>query len=278
MIDNVKHFQRNICDLSRRIKATRGEHVASKELRGQAGALVDFYFRVLRNLFSEARTPESILSGCDACMHELLEASHGRTPKQSYLASLGKLDPFLLSLEKYALMVPATVRRRVIYDELDVNIIHNVRQILPTSANAYEQAIRDLSTESRLSWRGPATDLRESLRELLDHLAPDKQVVSQQGFKLEPNAVGPTMRQKVRFILKQRDKGSAAIETSETNTDSIEATFSGFVRSVYRRSNVSTHTATEKDEVLKILAHVRLVMIEILSIQREQQTGGPQAT
>jgi hypothetical protein len=52
----------------------------------------------------------------------------------------------------------------------------------------------------RQSWRGPATDLRE----VLDHVAPDKEVTVQQGFKLEKNQIGLTMKQKVRFILGKR--------------------------------------------------------------------------
>jgi hypothetical protein len=55
-----------------------------------------------------------------------------------------------------------------------------------------------------MSWRGPATDFRESLRETLDHLAPDSAVKAEPGFKLEQNTSGPTMKQKVRFILKKR--------------------------------------------------------------------------
>ena len=57
-------------------------------------------------------------------------------------------------------------------------IIGTLTSLLPSSARSYEQAIRDLQSADRLSWRGPATDLRESLRETLDHLAPDADVAA----------------------------------------------------------------------------------------------------
>lgn len=56
---------------------------------------------------------------------------------------------------------------------------------------AYQQALLDLATPDRLSWRGPATDLREALRETLDVLAPDDEAKAMPGFKLEGEHLHP---------------------------------------------------------------------------------------
>ena len=75
----------------------------------------------------------------------------------------------------------------------------------------------DLRSPNRMSYRGPATDLRECLREVLDHLAPDDAVTSGSGFVLEKDRTSPTMKQKVRFILRSRGLGKTALESPEAS-------------------------------------------------------------
>jgi hypothetical protein len=70
----------------------------------------------------------------------------------------------------------------------------HLQDICPTAAAAYSQAFEGLRAETRESWRGPATDLRESLRGTLDILAPDADAMAPPGFKLEKDAHRPTMR------------------------------------------------------------------------------------
>jgi hypothetical protein len=152
-------------------------------------------------------------------------------------------------------------------DATDRRIIVIMQGLVPTAALAYEQALLDMAAGGRLSWRGPATDLREALRETLDHLAPDPEVTQQPGFKLESNASGPTMKQKVRYVLRRRGNQRAAVEASEAAVDSVESALGTFVRSVYTRSSVSTHTATGRDEVIRVRDFVRVALCELLEIR-----------
>lgn len=126
--------------------------------------------------------------------------------------------------------------------------------------------MRDLTGPDRLSWRGPATDLRESLREVLDHLAPDDEVTSRSGFKLEKDQTGPTMKQKVRFILSNRGVSKTASKAPESAAEAVDEIVGGFVRSVYTRSSVSTHTPTEREEVLRVHNYVRAALSELLEV------------
>lgn len=140
-------------------------------------------------------------------------------------------------------------------------------KILPSAASSYRQAIVDLREEKRYSWRGPATDFREALRETLDYLAPDNLVIAMPGYKPEKDTNGPTMKQKVRFILTRRGVSKAQSATSENATESIENMVGAFVRSVYTRSSISTHTPTEKTEVVRVKNFVRATLCELLEIQ-----------
>ena len=123
-----------------------------------------------------------------------------------------------------------------------------------------------MQVPQRLSWRGPATDFREALRECLDHLAPNKEVESNPGFKLETNQEHATMKQKTQYIMKKRELSKAAIKTAKDSIAIIDELVGSFVRSVYTRASVSTHTPTEKREVIRIRDLVRLVLSELLSI------------
>jgi hypothetical protein len=125
----------------------------------------------------------------------------------------------------------------------------------------------DLRAAERLSWRGPATDLREALRETLDHLAPDDDVTSAPGFKLEKDANGPTMKQKVRHILRSRGVGKSEFQTPEAATQAVDEIVGTFVRGVYTRSSVSTHTPTDRAEILRIRDWVRVAFCELLAIR-----------
>src|SRR6266853_172856 len=47
-------------------------------------------------------------------------------------------------------------------------------KVVPTTALSSRQAPQDLGDQQRVSYRGTAAELREVLRELLDHLASDE--------------------------------------------------------------------------------------------------------
>jgi Predicted pPIWI-associating nuclease len=152
-------------------------------------------------------------------------------------------------------------------DGVDLRIVETLRSVVPSAGLSYAQALYDLQSDSCLSWRGPAADLREALRETLDYLAPDDEVAAMAGYRQDPNVNGPTMKQKVHFVLKKRGASKAFTEPAEAATEAIDSTIGTFVRSVYTRSNVSTHTPTQKAEVARTRDFVRVVLCELLEIR-----------
>ena len=71
-----------------------------------------------------------------------------------------------------------------------------------------ERALEDMAEAGRVSWRGAAHELRESLREVLDRFASPEEM-EKAGIKKEKNNRGDdiyTMKQKVRFIFKSRER------------------------------------------------------------------------
>jgi len=75
------------------------------------------------------------------------------------------------------------------------------------------------------------------------------------------------MSQKVRYVLGQRGLGRSGTKPAEDAAAAVDAAVGSFVRSVYSRSNVSTHTPTDKAEVIRVRDLVRVALTELLEIR-----------
>lgn len=266
MLESLRKYRASLDAFRKRLGRLAAQHVNVAADKEEALRLVDEYFRTIREqLRLLGFTPER-LGTLDTSMQQLLELSHRRSPREAYKSLLSSISRHLLDTEKEALTLPMRPGANSTVDPLDAKILATLSNLLPSAARSYEQALSDLVGPDRLSWRGPATDLREALRETLDHLAPDKDVTSQAGFKLEKDTTGPTMKQKVRFVLRHRGLGNSATAPPEAAAEAIEEVVGSFVRSVYTRSSVSTHTPTDRREVLRVRDWVRVTLAELLSL------------
>ncbi|HKZ03699.1 MAG TPA: hypothetical protein VJ180_15760, partial [Pyrinomonadaceae bacterium] len=106
----------------------------------------------------------------------------------------------------------------VAHNDEDDEIIRKLDVLVPSAALSYKQAILDLKDDNRVSFRGPALELREALREILDHLAPDSEVTTAHGYAQEKDRTGPPMKQKVRFIMKKKGSRSSSDAPEQTVT------------------------------------------------------------
>lgn len=250
-------------DLSR----MKAKQVNSETDKSAIRAVVDDYFRTKRPSIAIYPSLRPLLDKIDSSLQQILVLSHRRTPVGTYRRLLSKCKATLISIESMSLTEAQPTTNNPMENDIDGIILTTLAKLLPSAAASYEQALTDLNSTQRKSYRGPATDLREALRETLDHLAPDDTVTKKPGFKLEPNTTRPTMKQKVRYILASRGQSQTLTETSERAADAIEEAVGSFVRSVYSRSSYSTHTPTDRNEVLRIRDWVRVVMCELLAIR-----------
>lgn len=252
----------------RELRAQSSPQVNSQKVRDRIRQLAEAYFKEVRPAIeSDPRQAERIQK-VDVEMQKLVEHCHKRGTVNSYLQLLKGIKKHLITVDTELVATTSDDCHPDIARPIDQRILVTLRALLPSAAMSYEQALIDLASSDRMSWRGPAADLREALRETLDHLAPDKEVEESPGYRRAPDANGPTMRQKVRFILKSRGTSKTTSAPSEDAAESIDSMIGQFVRSVYNRSSVSTHTATDRNEVLRILDFVRVVMCELLEVQR----------
>ena len=266
MLESVRELEQRLGTLDKALRIVRASRIERSDIREATRGIVDFYFRVIRDLFVSAQVGADIIADCDAVAHELLEATHRKVATATYKSLVKAFYRRALDAEKIVLLASQTPADNKRSDPTDIRIVETLKGFLPSAALSYEQAVLDLNQNTRLSWRGPATDLREALRETLDHLAPDKDVIAQPGFKLENGTSGPTMKQKVRFILRNRGVSRGSMDTPEAAVAAVDEAVGTFVRSVYTRSSVSTHTPTNRTEVLRIRDWVRVALCELLAI------------
>lgn len=238
----------------------------SQKHRDDLRQLVERYFSVIRPSFVSNQEQSQAIKVIDDLMQELLILCHKRSMAKRYQEILTSVKKSLIELDNQNIATAGQTAGNNGMDLVDTQIVDTLQEIVPSAALSYKQATSDIQTKKRLSWRGPATDFREALRETLDHLAPDKDVKAMPGYKQDAGVDGPTMKQKVRYILRNRGASKAVSGTAEEATDAVEEAVGSFVRSVYTRSSVSTHTPTDKAEVLRVRDLVRVVLCELLKI------------
>ena len=259
-------FIQDIEKARKELNKVEGSQLQSQKRRDDLRLLVERYFSEVRSFVVSEQEQNETIKQIDDDMQELLAQCHKRGLVKRYQQMLKDVKIHLIALDTQVVSSAALDSDSQKLDAVDVQIINTLKAIVPSASLSYHQAIVDLQIDSKLSWRGPATDLREALREALDHLAPDDDVKAMPGYKQDPEIVGPTMKQKVRFLMKSRGASRAIATPAEAAANSIEAAIGTFVRSVYTRSSVSTHTPTDKLEVLRVRDLVRVVLCELLEI------------
>lgn len=251
--------------LKKEIHQSPGAQLKAKTIKARLRDFIKSYFEAVRPFIVEW-TEDEILP-LDKDFQELLELTNINGVLRKYESLLSMIKLKLTKLDSLVAVKEIKEKNGYLKTKNDELILDTLSRILPSAEKSYRQALIDLGQESRLSYRGPATDLRESLREVLDYLAPDKNVISMPGYKQENDTNGPTMKQKVKYILKARERHKPIIDTVESATQFIDEAMGSFVRSLYTRSSLSTHTPTDKAEVLKIKTMVEIVFCDILEIK-----------
>lgn len=272
--DQWSAFWTGLDALEAALRKSSAVHVNAAGLREMGKLTVQQYFRSLRPELEALRLPSSHIQSLDETMQRLLELSNGRNTKTTYLLVLRGLRRSRPSVELEREML---IGRRsaappssnaLPKSGVEDALLKTLAALLPSAALSYEQALRDLVEGSRVSFRGTASELREVLREVLDHLAPDADVEKAVGYAPEKGRSRPTMRQKVKFILRSRGVSATVAATPETAAERVEEASASVARSVYDRGSLSAHVVSTRREVQQLKLYVDGVLAELLEIHR----------
>ena len=251
----VNHFNRS-----------RSVNVNSTALRTKTKTVAQQYFRRARPALAQMGMDDQ-LADLDVAFQNLIQLSEGRNAAasyQKYMKGLRKALPLITG--QIEVRLGAGLPDAVTQTKAELQITEMLARLVPSAGLSYQQAIADLGDERRVSFRGPAVELREALREVLDHLAPDDDVMKSDGFKLEKDRTKPTMKQKVRFILRARGQSKSATIVPEDTTTTIEGMVGDLARSVYNQGSVATHVAAERRNVMQLKRYVEVVLHDILAL------------
>ena len=149
-------------------------------------------------------------------------------------------------------------------------ILRSLARILPPAAYGYEQALLDLTDAHRRSYRGVAHELREVLRETLDHLAPDVEVMADPDFDLEAGMTRPTQRQKALYVLHKRKRTKEEASGSELTVNLVDELSARIIRVSYRRGAKDAHTICSAAEVRQLKMWIDAVLGELLQIHQHK--------
>jgi Predicted pPIWI-associating nuclease len=259
-------LQKRVEALIRAVRRIKTKQLNVTALKSDLQSFVHQYFSDFRPAYFARGGREADLVDLDSIMQELLRCTQRRTVVSLYVLTLKRLSVAMHELEVRSL-VGGQAPIGPTDDVRNRRLLETLEKLSQSAATSYEQGLIDLLDGKRKSWRGTAVEFRESLREVLDMLASDEAVKSQSGFQLEKDTKGPTMKQKAVFILKSRKALSKQIKPFADAIDIVDEIIGKFVRSVYERSSVATHTHVSRDELLTIKSYVELALSELLEVR-----------
>ena len=231
----------------------------------EAKHVAQHYFRKSRPALSNLGLEEH-LDVLDTAFKTLLELSDRNNASASYRKQIKIIRKLMPKVTSRIELNRGIVNALANINEEDERIIGTLEGLVPSAALSYRQAIIDLADDTRISFRGPALELREALRETLDHLAPDAAITSADWYVQEKGRTGPTMKQKVRFILKARGQSKSSSTVPEQTTTTVDEMVGTLTRSVYDRSSIATHVGSERKTVIQIRRYVVAVLHDILEL------------
>lgn len=264
MIDGLYKEVSNLRDVIQHVPTRNVNTDDDKEL---AVEVATFYFKVCRPFVLALGKPPEFIDKYDSHWQTLLRLAHGNNAKRSYQKVVTNLYRMTTEISVYSITLPAQSAPATFSDD-EQKLIGTLDKLLPSAAASYKQSLIDLqSNASRLSYRGIASELREVLREVLDHLAPDADVTTDPNYRNEPDQAKPTMGQKVRHILRSRRRSKSSRSSTEKSIELIEQLFGDITRGIYNRASLATHLESSISEVGQIKRYLDTVLFDLLEVK-----------
>ncbi|WP_432846609.1 hypothetical protein ACQPXB_38615 [Amycolatopsis sp. CA-161197] len=145
----------------------------------------------------------------------------------------------------------------------DANILDRLRRQSGTFADSLEQALKDLNDHTRLSYIGPAGEVREVMRATVQLLAPEDEVRKQEWFKgvQQGGKVNSTQSERIRYAVQQRGGSKDQAKGVDQLIDELVGQIG---RQTYSAGSSAFHAGTLQEKVRKLTGWVFAVLDEVL--------------
>ncbi len=252
-----------VSTLEAKVRDSKSKKVSGHAIQPFAGTVARIYFDLVRPELDIAKGRAGLVDEIDSVIQGLLLLAASASGQQAYLAKVNELRPYLLEA---TVDLMKSRGKRLVLSPVERSILDTLTALLPATAASYEQALRDIAGGARISWRGSALELREALRDVIDHLGPDEQVTRTPGFHLEEGRQGPTQKQKVRYVLRARRTSSAARNVAEAALETVDEAVAILARSMYESGSASTHVGASVKEMRNLKRYVDALLAELLEV------------
>ena len=265
----VDDFFESLEALDRKISNRSARRVNTNEERNAIRAVAGTWFRSYRPLFVRLFSSEAPLEVIDGSLQDLLNLATGKGQRSAYRTALRRaMRDFrnnLLTPLTRAYWEGAGETASPDFSEI---VARRLEQMDPSLRDSYETVISDLNWDDRKSFKGTANELREVLREVLHRLAPTEEVQNEHWFEDahqgQQQVPAPTHAERAKYILFQKRKGSAGIESVEQFVDAAADRLGAVVRSSYTRANAAAHAQQAKAEIQAQLRYINALLLELL--------------
>jgi Predicted pPIWI-associating nuclease len=176
---------------------------------------------------------------------------------------LRRLREFQLKVRRPPNGTEASATVKPLLSEHQASVIARLRRYAPALADSLEQALRDLNDRARLSYVGPAAEVREAMRAAVQLFAPDDEVRKEPWFKgiTQGNKQNPSQAERIRYAVQRR--GGSTAQAVKTN-DLIDQLIGEIGRETYASGSSAIHAGTVRARVRKLSGWAFMILDEIL--------------
>jgi Predicted pPIWI-associating nuclease len=187
-----------------------------------------------------------------------LQRSDGPDPDQ-----LRRLREFQVQVRQPARRVEAVAAVRGPLSGREAAILTRLRRQSVALADSMEQALRDLNDQSRLSYVGPAGEVREVMRATVQLMAPDEEV------RRQPWYVGveqggrrnPSQAERMRYAVQRQHGSDEQVKDMDALIDQLVGQVG---RRTYTVGSGKFHAGTDQAAVWKLTGWVWAILDEVL--------------
>lgn len=176
---------------------------------------------------------------------------------------LRRLREFQLRMRNPIRKVEAIVPARGPMSGREAEILTRLQRHSEPLARSLEQSLRDLNDHTRLSFIGPAGEVREVLRATVQLFAPDDAVRAQTWFVgvKQGGKSNPTQTERIRYAVQQRGGSRDQVKSIDELIDQLVAQIG---RQTYSAGSSALHAGTIQHKVRKLAGWVFAMLDEVL--------------
>ena len=174
-----------------------------------------------------------------------------------------RLREFQLSVRRAPRQTDAAVPENPSISAHQSDIIARLRRHSISLADSLEQALADINDMKRLSYVGPAAEVREAMRAAVQLFAPDDEIRKQRWFKgiTQGNKQNPTQAERIRYAVQRQ--GGNKDQAGKTN-DLIDQLIGDIGRETYTVGSSAVHAGTIRSKVRKLTGWAFMILDEVL--------------